>query len=61
MLRPSLTWGARCTVRPERWESVPEAVLALPSVYGHLVTFIAGAHACIGYRFSVVECVIPHA
>jgi len=32
-------------------------VKALPSVYGHLVTFIAGAHACIGYRFSVVECV----
>jgi hypothetical protein len=21
------------------------------------MTFIAGAHACIGYRFSVVECV----
>ena len=27
----------------------------LPSVYGHLVTFLAGAHACIGYRFSVTE------
>jgi cytochrome P450 len=49
-------WGEDANeFRPERWESVPEAVLALPSVYGHLVTFIAGAHACIGYRFSVVE------
>jgi hypothetical protein len=43
--------------RPERWENLPEAVNALPSVYGHLVTFIAGAHSCIGYRFTIVECV----
>ena len=48
-------------VRPERWENVPEAVHALPSVYGHLVTFLAGAHACIGFRFSVIEYVMPHA
>ena len=41
--------------RPERWDDIPEAVKGLPSVYGHLVTFIAGAHACIGYRFSVTE------
>ena len=45
-------------VRPERWENVPEAAHALPSVYGHLMTFIAGAHSCIGFRFSVVECVV---
>ena len=36
----------------------------LPSIYGHLITFIAGGHACIGYRFSIVEWVIlihfPH-
>ena len=43
--------------RPERWESLPEAVLGLPSIYGHLLTFIAGPHACIGYRFAVLECV----
>ncbi|KAI9443950.1 cytochrome P450 [Lactarius indigo] len=49
-------WGEDANeFRPERWESVPEAAHALPSVYSHLVTFIAGAHACIGYRFSVVE------
>lgn len=54
--RSTEIWGEDANeFRPERWESLPEAVQALPSVYGHLVTFIAGAHACIGYRFSVVE------
>ncbi|KAH9169235.1 cytochrome P450 [Lactarius sanguifluus] len=54
--RSTEIWGeAANEFRPERWEDVPEAAHALPSVYGHLLTFIAGAHACIGYRFSVVE------
>ncbi|KAH9980693.1 cytochrome P450 [Russula compacta] len=49
-------WGEDANeFKPERWEDVPEAVNGLPSIYGHLVTFIAGAHACIGYRFSVIE------
>ncbi|KAH9054511.1 cytochrome P450 [Lactarius vividus] len=54
--RSTEIWGEDANeFRPERWETVPEAAHALPSVYGHLATFIAGAHACIGYRFSVVE------
>ncbi|KAH9005440.1 cytochrome P450 [Lactarius hatsudake] len=54
--RSTEIWGEDANeFRPERWESVPEAAHALPSVYGHLLTFIAGTHACIGYRFSVVE------
>ncbi|KAH9016227.1 cytochrome P450 [Lactarius pseudohatsudake] len=54
--RSTEIWGEDANeFRPERWESVPEAAHAVPSVYGHLATFIAGAHACIGYRFSVVE------
>ncbi|KAI0250884.1 cytochrome P450 [Lactifluus subvellereus] len=54
--RSTEIWGEDANeFRPERWESLPEAVNALPSVYGHLVTFIAGAHGCIGYRFTVVE------
>jgi len=54
--RSTEIWGEDANeFRPERWEDVPEAAKALPSVYGHLLTFIAGAHACIGYRFSVVE------
>ncbi|KAH9030859.1 cytochrome P450 [Lactarius deliciosus] len=54
--RSTEIWGEDANeFRPERWDTVPEAAHAVPSVYGHLATFIAGAHACIGYRFSVVE------
>ncbi|KAI0045156.1 cytochrome P450 [Auriscalpium vulgare] len=49
-------WGEDAEeFRPERWDNVPESVQAIPSVYSNILTFIAGAHACIGYRFSVVE------
>ena len=41
--------------RPERWESIPEAAHSIPGVWGNLLTFLGGPHACIGYRFSVVE------
>ena len=48
-------------VRPERWENLPEAVSAIPGVWGHLLSFIGGPRACIGYRFSLVECVpVPY-
>src|SRR6267154_3745571 len=52
-----ICFDGRSNCRPERWDDVPDAVNEIPSVYGHLMTFIAGAHACIGYRFSVTECV----
>ena len=42
-------------VRPGRWDDIPDAVKEIPSVYGHLMTFLAGAHGCIGHRFSVIE------
>ncbi|KAH9965553.1 cytochrome P450 [Lactifluus volemus] len=49
-------WGEDANeFRPERWESLPETVQGIPSVYGHLSTFIAGPYGCIGYRFSVAE------
>jgi cytochrome P450 len=41
--------------RPERWETIPEAVKGIPSVFSNLLTFLAGAHACIGYRFAIIE------
>ncbi|KAH9857474.1 cytochrome P450 [Lenzites betulinus] len=41
--------------KPERWMQPPDAVSAIPGVWGHLLTFIGGPRACIGYRFSLVE------
>ncbi|KAJ7897833.1 cytochrome P450 [Mycena leptocephala] len=41
--------------RPERWDNMPKAATAIPSVWGNLMTFLAGSHNCIGFRFSVVE------
>jgi cytochrome P450 len=29
----------------------------MPGVFGNILSFIGGAHACIGYRFSLYECV----
>ncbi len=43
------------TPRPERWENPPNAISSVPGVWGHLLTFLGGPHACIGYRFSVTE------
>ena len=43
--------------RPERWEDLPDAVQGMPGVYSHMLSFLAGPHACIGFRFSVAECV----
>ncbi|KAI0267583.1 cytochrome P450 [Russula aff. rugulosa BPL654] len=31
------------STEPERWDDIPDAVKGLPSVYGHLMTFTAGA------------------
>jgi cytochrome P450 len=54
--RSTEVWGEDANeFRPERWDDIPDAVKGLPSVYGHLLTFTAGGHACIGYRFSVTE------
>ena len=41
--------------RPDRWLNPPEASASVPGVWGHLLTFLGGAHACIGYRFSITE------
>ncbi|KAJ7470177.1 cytochrome P450 [Mycena galericulata] len=49
-------WGEDAMVfRPERWQNIPEAVNGIPGVWGNLLTFLAGPHNCIGFRFSVVE------
>ncbi|KAJ7125383.1 cytochrome P450 [Mycena epipterygia] len=49
-------WGNDALVfRPERWDNIPEAAQAMPGVWAHLLTFLAGPHNCIGFRFSIVE------
>ncbi|KAH6919107.1 cytochrome P450 [Coprinopsis sp. MPI-PUGE-AT-0042] len=54
--RDKTLWGEDALeFRPERWEKVPEAVSAIPNIWGNMLTFLAGPRACIGYRFSLVE------
>ncbi|EPS94814.1 hypothetical protein FOMPIDRAFT_1026052 [Fomitopsis schrenkii] len=43
---------------PERWlNPLPEAVKEahIPGVYSHLMTFLGGGRACIGFKFSQLE------
>ncbi|KAF7369611.1 Cytochrome P450 [Mycena venus] len=49
-------WGEDALkFKPERWEQLPKAVDAIPSVWGNMLTFLAGPHNCIGFRFSLAE------
>ncbi|OSC99351.1 cytochrome P450 [Trametes coccinea BRFM310] len=49
-------WGEDALeFKPERWEKAPDAIANVPGVWGHLLTFIGGPRACIGYRFSLIE------
>ncbi|KAF9474249.1 cytochrome P450 [Pholiota conissans] len=44
--------------KPERWLApLPESVTGahLPGIYSHLMTFIGGGRACIGFKFSQLE------
>ncbi|KAI0333105.1 cytochrome P450 [Cubamyces sp. BRFM 1775] len=44
--------------KPERWlKPLPPALeeAHIPGVYSHLMTFIGGARACIGFKFSQLE------
>ncbi|EUC64329.1 cytochrome P450 family hydroxylase [Rhizoctonia solani AG-3 Rhs1AP] len=48
-------WGEDADLfRPERWDNIPEAVKANPSIYGGMMTFSHGPRACMGFRFSVM-------
>ncbi|KAJ7667216.1 cytochrome P450 [Mycena rosella] len=49
-------WGDDAAeFRPDRWDHIPEAANAIPGVWGNLLTFLAGPHNCIGFRFSIAE------
>uniref|UniRef100_A0A8H7Y036 Cytochrome P450 n=1 Tax=Psilocybe cubensis TaxID=181762 RepID=A0A8H7Y036_PSICU len=44
--------------KPERWLSpLPEPLITahMPGIYSHLMTFIGGGRACIGFKFSQLE------
>ncbi|KAJ7473945.1 cytochrome P450 [Mycena latifolia] len=40
---------------PERWNEIPNGASEIPGVWANLLTFFAGPHNCIGFRFSLVE------
>ncbi|KAK7040250.1 hypothetical protein VNI00_009716 [Paramarasmius palmivorus] len=49
-------WGDDADVfNPDRWQKLPEAVTSIPGVWGNMLTFLGGSHACIGWRFAIVE------
>ncbi|KAH7907837.1 cytochrome P450 [Hygrophoropsis aurantiaca] len=54
--RSEALWGPDAKeFKPERWESPPESLSNIPGVWGHLLTFLGGPRACIGYRFALIE------
>ncbi|KAJ7642116.1 cytochrome P450 [Roridomyces roridus] len=57
MNRSTQVWGPDALeFNPDRWLSPPSsAQAATPGIYANLLTFIAGPHACIGYRFTLAE------
>ncbi|KAJ7778733.1 cytochrome P450 [Mycena maculata] len=55
MNRDRAIWGPDAMeFIPERWES-QSISNSIPGVWGHMLTFLGGPRACIGYRFSLVE------
>ncbi|TXT08897.1 hypothetical protein VHUM_03025 [Vanrija humicola] len=53
--RSTDVWGPDAgDFNPDRFDRGKPGV-AVPSVWGNLVTFIAGPHNCMGYRFALAE------
>ncbi|CAK5270435.1 unnamed protein product [Mycena citricolor] len=49
-------WGEDALeFKPERWNDLPDAVDSMPGIWGHQMTFLGGAHSCMGFRFSMAE------
>ncbi|KAH9902446.1 cytochrome P450 [Cubamyces lactineus] len=54
--RDKASWGEDAfEFKPTRWDNLPDAVVGIPGIWGHSLTFMGGQHACIGYRFALNE------
>ncbi|KAH9896022.1 cytochrome P450 [Cubamyces lactineus] len=54
MNRDKALWGDDAfEFRPERWDTLPDAVSSIPGIWANNLTFMGGPHACLGYRFSL--------
>ncbi|CDO76937.1 hypothetical protein BN946_scf185006.g19 [Trametes cinnabarina] len=57
--RDPTIWGPDAAVwKPERWLSPLPASVAdarIPSMFSHILTFVAGSRSCIGYNFAITE------
>ncbi|CAA7268267.1 unnamed protein product [Cyclocybe aegerita] len=52
-------WGPDAHIwKPERWlNPLPESLInsRIPGIYSHLMTFLGGGRACVGFKFSQLE------
>ncbi|KZO98274.1 cytochrome P450 [Calocera viscosa TUFC12733] len=56
MNRSKELWGEDADdFRPERWNEELAGARAIPGPYAHILTFLGGPRACIGYKFSIME------
>ncbi|KZV72431.1 cytochrome P450 [Peniophora sp. CONT] len=55
--RAVFIWGEDAEeFRPERFLApLPDKVAGMPGIYPQLLSFLAGPHACIGFRFALAE------
>ncbi|KAJ7646852.1 cytochrome P450 [Roridomyces roridus] len=56
MNRDKEIWGPDATeFKPERWLEDRAMNNSIPGIWGHMLSFLGGPRACIGYRFALVE------
>ncbi|KAH9485644.1 Cytochrome P450 monooxygenase 91 [Psilocybe cubensis] len=57
--RNQTIWGVDSQEwKPERWlQPLPESLInaRVPGVYSHMMTFLAGVRACVGFKFAELE------
>ncbi|KAL1681398.1 cytochrome P450 [Schizophyllum commune] len=54
--RSKAIWGEDAyEFKPDRFDNLPDTVKSMPGIWGNTLAFSAGPHACIGFRFAIVE------